>query len=151
MAMFNSYVRLPEGKSSILVRFSIRNHPAIKGYPHDYGTPRHILFWSNPLPGAAGKAAPSLSWAPSDHMRPHATTTLELGGLNQLTYRYYCGFKLTTQTHYQWPFQGKSSQNMALYGTVMYSTSILGSWNSHWHDLTISNLWLPIVLATLFN
>jgi hypothetical protein len=36
----------------------------------------------------------------------------------------------------QWPMYGLckeiSPQNIALYGTVPYSTSILGSWNSHW-------------------
>ena len=34
---------------------------------------------------------------------------------------------------------------MALYGTVMYSTSILGSWNSHWDMLRKYRIWMDMV------
>ena len=58
-----------------------------------------MLGWLNsgqirPLPGT-GKAAPSLSWAPSDHNHNARTRGVEPTNLPM-----NCGFKVTTQTHY---------------------------------------------------
>ena len=50
---YEGFLKWGTPKSSILIRFSIRNHPAI-GVPPWLWNPRHDFFWSNP--------APSRSW-----------------------------------------------------------------------------------------